>query len=38
MSSPPAIGAHTLQVLRAQGLKESEIEQLQAGRVIAVAD
>ena len=37
-SSPPAIGEHTLRVLRAQGLSESEIDRLRADRVIAVAD
>lgn len=37
-STPPAIGAHTRQVLRAQGLGEVEIEQLRADRVVAVAD
>ena len=37
-SQPPAIGAHTLLVLRSQGLSDAEIKQLTADRVIAVAD
>lgn len=37
-SSPPAIGEHTLRVLRAHGLNEPEIDRLRADCVIAVAN
>ena len=37
-SPPPAIGEHTLHVLRSQGLSEAEIDQLRADHVIALAD
>lgn len=37
-SPPPAIGAHTLHVLRSQGLSDAEIKQLAADGVIAVAE
>ena len=38
VSPSPAIGEHTLRVLRSQGLSESEIDRLRADRVIAVAE
>ena len=37
-SSPPAIGEHTLRVLRVHGLSETEIDRLRADRIIFVAD
>lgn len=38
VSPAPATGAHTMHVLREQGLTDSEIDRLRADRVIAFAD